>query len=194
MVGLLVKLLDVALLDAAHEVLAAEKVIVKLAGELARYDENLIPGDFVPCNGTPRGNQVRAPLKHEAEIPKNKEGEDEGSCGSNSGGTKPVGTALQKNGEPDDEKNGERNEEAIAIGRDAGPVGIRSHEIVKSERGAKDRAADAGSSATKKKDADGGEEQEWSPGKEAVVGGEKKLEQEGRGPMPLRDRDITGFN
>src|SRR5438128_8912673 len=76
---LLVKLLDVTLLDLAHEILAAEKIIAKLAGELARHDEELIVGDFVPCNGTARGNQVRAPLKHEAEIPKNKESEDEGS-------------------------------------------------------------------------------------------------------------------
>jgi len=82
----------------------------------------------------------------------------------------------------------------VAVGRDACPVGIRSHEIVKGERGAEDRGAGAGNSTAKKKDAYAGEEKERSPGKEAMIGGKEKLEQEGRGPMPLRDRDVAGFD
>jgi len=44
-------------------------------------------------------------------------------------------------------------EKTVAVGRDACPVGIRSHEIVKGERGAEDRGAGAGNSTAKKKDA-----------------------------------------
>ena len=84
--GLLFELLDVSLLDAAHEVFAREKVGTKLARELARNDEELIVGNFVPGNGAAGGNQVRSPLKHEAEIPEDEESEDGGGCRSGSFG------------------------------------------------------------------------------------------------------------
>lgn len=84
--GLLFELLDVTLLDAAHEIFAAEKIIVKVSGELARNDEELIVGNFVPGNGAAGGNQVRSPLKHEAEIPEDEESEDGGGCRSGSFG------------------------------------------------------------------------------------------------------------
>jgi len=86
---------------------------------------------------------------------------------------------LQKNGEADDEEYGERNEKPIAEGRDAGPVRIRSDEIVESENGAEDGTADARRFAAKEKNADGGEEEKRRPGKEAVIGGEKNLEKFG---------------
>lgn len=101
---------------------------------------------------------------------------------------------MQKNSETDDEENGQRNEKTIAVRGDAGPVGIRSHEIVESERGAKNGTADARGFAPEEKDADGGEEKKRRPGKEAVIGGEKNLEKERRGPVPLGEGDVAGLN
>ena len=187
-------MLDVALLDLAHEFFAAEKIIVEVADELARDDDELIVSDFGEGHGAARGNKMSAPLKHETEIPGNETDEKRG--GGERGGTeggKFLGEALEKNGEADDEENGERNEKTIAEGRDAGPVRIRGDEIVEGENGAEDRAADTRRFAPEKENADGGEEENRRPGKEAVIGGEKDLEEVRRLPIPARDGNVTGF-
>src|SRR5256886_5180482 len=192
--GMLSELLDVALLDLVHEFFAAEKIVVEEAGELARDDDELIVSGFGEGDGATRGNKMGAPLKHETEIPEN-ETEEKRSEGER-GGTKRgkfLGEALQKNSETDDEENGERNEKAIAEGRDAGPVRIRGDEIVESENGAEDGAADARGLAPEEKNSDGGEDEQRRPGKEAVVGGEKNLKKIGRPPVPERGGNVTGL-
>jgi len=50
------ELLDVALLDLAHQFFAAEKIIAEVAGELARDGDELIVSDFSEGNGASRGN------------------------------------------------------------------------------------------------------------------------------------------
>jgi len=188
------ELLDVALLDLAHEIFAAEEIVVEEAGELARDDDELVVSSFAEGYGAARGNKMGAPLKHETEIPENET--EEQRNGGERGGTergKFLGEALQKNGEADDEEYGERNEKPIAEGRDAGPVRIRSDEIVESENGAEDGTADARRFAPKEKNANGGEKEKRRPGKEAVIGGEKNLEEVRRLPIPARDGNVAGF-
>src|SRR5262249_35074170 len=108
---LLAKLLDVALLDAAHHLLATEKIVMKLAGQLARNHEKLVVRHCPPRNGASRGNQMRAPLNHQAKIPENKASKDDGSCRNGRfTRTKLVGAILQQNREPHDEEYRERNE------------------------------------------------------------------------------------
>ena len=46
---------------------------------------------------------------------------------------------IEEDGKAKDKNAGERDEKAIAIGRDAGPVRIRSDEIVKAKNGGKKR-------------------------------------------------------
>ncbi len=191
---MLSELLDVALLDLAHQFFAAEKIIVEEAGDLARDDDELIVSSFGERDGAARGNEMSAPLKHETEIPGNETDEKRG--GGERGGTeggKFLGEALEKNGEADYEENGERNEKTIAEGRDARPVRIRGDEIVEGENGAEDRAADTRRFAPEKENADGGEEENRRPGKEAVIGGEKDLEEVRRLPIPARDGHVAGF-
>src|SRR5256885_9387315 len=188
------ELLDVALLDLVHEFFAAEKIVVEEAGELARDDDEMVVSSFSEGYGAARGNKMGAPLKHETEIPENET--EEKRNGGERGGTergKFLGDALQKNGEADDEENGERNEKTIAEGRDAGPVRIRGDEIVESENGADDGAAVPRGLAPEEKNSNGGEDEQRRPGKEAVVGGEKNLKKIGRLPVPERDGNVTGL-
>ena len=75
---------------------------------------------------------MRAPLKHQSNIPENKAGQKNGRSGE--GGatrSKDAREAVEKNGEPQDKKRGERNKKAVAIRRDARPIRVRRDEIIK---------------------------------------------------------------
>jgi len=173
-------LLDVALLDLAHEIFAAEEIVVEEAGELARDDDELIVSSFGEGDGAARGNKMSAPLKHETEIPENETEKKRQRRRAWRNGARKIsrrGFAEERRGRR--RRYGERNEKPIAEGRDAGPVRIRSDEIVESENGAEDGTADARRFAPKEKNANGGEKEKRRPGKEAVIGGEKNLEEFG---------------
>lgn len=49
--------------------------------------------------------------------------------------------AVKENGEAENEKWSERNEKAVAVGRDAGPIGVTGNEKVKSEKAGEQRGA-----------------------------------------------------
>jgi len=49
------ELLDVALLDLAHEIFAAEEIVVEEAGELARDDDELVVSSFAEGYGPRAG-------------------------------------------------------------------------------------------------------------------------------------------
>jgi|SRR5882762_1548758 len=105
----------------------------------------------------------------------------------------PACGAIKEDAQTDDEERSERNEKAIAEGRDAYPIGIAGNENVESEKGCEERSADGRFAAGKeKKDNDGGQKNR-RPKKQTVIRREKYLEQ-GRGePRPVPDRDIAGF-
>jgi len=48
---------------------------VEIGGELAGYDEKLIADDFGKGNGAARGDEMRTPLEHEADVPERGSGE-----------------------------------------------------------------------------------------------------------------------
>ena len=63
------KLLEVAIFDLLHKRLATEDIGLKIGGKLVGHDEKLIVDNFGKRNGTTRGNQMRAPLVHQAGVP-----------------------------------------------------------------------------------------------------------------------------
>lgn len=101
--------------------------------------------------------------------------------------------AIKGDREAEDEKRGERNEESIAIGRDAGPIWIARDKKIKSENACEERAADARLAAPKEKQAKGREKEHRSPGKQAVIGGEEHAEKRRREPEPVPQGDVAGF-
>ena len=118
-------MLDVALFDLLHETFAVREVTEEIRGELPRDDEDLIVGDFGKRYGTTRGNQVCAPLEHEAGVPESADGDDHaGGCESGVAGAEVLSGAIEENSETENEKWSERNEKAIAVGRDAVPIGV----------------------------------------------------------------------
>ena len=79
---------EVAVFDLLHQGFALEKVALQIGGNLARHDEKLIVNDLGERDGAARGNEMRAPLEHEAGIPENKKGER----GARDGKRYPAGT------------------------------------------------------------------------------------------------------
>lgn len=80
--GLLFHLIDVAVFDLAHHIVAVKKIISEVRGYLARHDTELIADHCAPGDWTARGNQVRTPLKHEFSVPEHEGSEDNGSGGN----------------------------------------------------------------------------------------------------------------
>src|SRR5229473_5111736 len=73
--SLFLHLLDVALLNLAHQVVPMKQVILQMGRELPRHDEELVVDHLTPGNRPARGNQVRAPLKHKRRIPEHEAGQ-----------------------------------------------------------------------------------------------------------------------
>ncbi len=67
--GILFELLDVVLFNLLHEGFAFEEVTVEFGGELTGDNEKLIVKDFGKRDRAARGNQVCAPLEHQAGVP-----------------------------------------------------------------------------------------------------------------------------
>jgi hypothetical protein len=79
---------------------------------------------------------VCAPLEHEAGVPEDEEGEDDGHCSeSRPAGTEDSSEVLEENGKAENEERRERDEKAVAVGRDAGPVGATGDEKIKGKKG-----------------------------------------------------------
>ena len=94
------ELLDVALLDLLHEIFAIKEVTEEIRGELPRDDEKLIVGDLGKRHGTTRGNHVRAPLEHQANVPESQKSKGDRSGGERSSARmEELRKAIEKDGE-----------------------------------------------------------------------------------------------
>jgi len=151
------ELLDVAFLDLLHEGFATEKIRLEIGGEPAGHDEKLIVDDFGKRNGAAGGNEMRTPLENEAGVPKSCNGEKDARGGESGGaGAEELSGAIEKGGEAEDEKRRERNEKAVAVGRDAGPIGVTGDKNVEGEEAGKQRSAYERFAATEEEESDDG--------------------------------------
>src|SRR2546426_10195798 len=95
---------------------------MEIGGELTGHDEKLVVDDFGKRNGAAGGNEMRAPLEDEADVPESADGEksDRGGEGG-AAGAEELSGAGEENGEAENEKRRERNEKGGAGGRNARP-------------------------------------------------------------------------
>ena len=179
-------LLDVAVFDLLHEGFALEEVALQVGGEQAGDDEELVVGHFGERDGAASGNEMRTPLEHEASVPESEDGEKSTSSGEGgAAGAEELSGAIEENGEAENEKRSERNEKAIAVGRDAVPIGVTGDEEIKSEEGGEERSADERFAAPEEEESDDSEKKNGRPGKQAVIGREEHVEEDGREPEPI---------
>src|SRR5271163_3325405 len=123
--GGLFHLLDVVFFDLLHHGFSFEEIGFEVAGDLAGNDEKLIVDHFAERNRAASGNQMRAPLKHESEIPENKTKKKRGGRGKRGTGfAEKSGGPFQKDTQAQNKDGGERKEKAVSKGRNAGPIGI----------------------------------------------------------------------
>ena len=122
-------------------------------------------------------------MEHEADVPESEEGEN-GASGGESGatGTEELSGAVEENGEAKNKKRSERNEKAVAVRRDAGPIGVAGDEKIKGEKGGEKRSANAALPAPENKKAGDGKRKNGSPEHEAVIRGEEHREKCGGKP------------
>ena len=188
------ELAEVAVFDLLHEGFALENVAVEIGGELAGHDKKLIVRDFGERDGAARGNKMRAPLKHQAGVPQSEDSEKKASGGEGgAAGAKEFCGAFKENGEAENEKRSERNEKAVAVRRNAGPIGITRNEKIKGEKGGEKWSAGARFAPPKKKEADDCEKKNGGPGEKSVIGREEHGEKYGRAPQPVLERDVAGL-
>ena len=72
------ELLLVALFDLAHEIAAAKEVGAEKCGDGTRYNGELVGDHAGEVDGTASGNEMSAPLEHEADVPEDEESKDGG--------------------------------------------------------------------------------------------------------------------
>src|SRR5712672_889634 len=179
------ELLDIALFDFLHEGFALEEIALEFHGKLPRDDEKLVVNDFGKRDGATSGNEVRPPLKDEAGVPERDGGENDDRDKERSApGAEELRGAVKENGEAENEERSERNEKAVAVGGNAGPVRIARNKNVKGESGGKKGSAGARLAAPENKKTGDGEKEDGRPGDQAVIGGEKNGEKVGRKPVP----------
>src|SRR6266566_1979258 len=135
---------------------------------------------------------MRAPLEDEAPVPESEDGE-QGNHSDKGGalGAEELTGTIEKNGEAENKKRSERNEKAIAEGRDTGPIGVTGDEKIKGKKGCEKGSASAALPPPENKKADDAEEKDGRPGKKAMVGGEKDIEKCGGGPEPVPKRYVA---
>src|SRR5216684_5316578 len=160
------QLLDVPIFDLLHEGFALEEVGLETRRELAGHDEELIVDHFRKRDGSAGGNQVCAPLKHEAGVPENEEGQDGGDCGeSRSAGAEDPSKAFEENAEAENKEYCERDEKAVAVGRNACPIGVTRDEKIKKQEGSEEWSADARLAPAKENQSGNREKKDGGPDK-----------------------------
>ena len=190
----MLELAEIAVFDLLHEGFALEEIALEVGSELAGDDEKLIVDHFRERDGAARGDEVRTPLEHEADVPESEEGEDCGGRGeSGARGAEELRDALQENGEAENEKRGERNEKAVAERRDACPVWIARDEKIKRHEGGEERSASSRLAPAEKNQSGNGEKKDGSPREQAVVGGKQYGQEGGRAPEPVTERNVARF-
>src|SRR6267143_1460573 len=137
---------------------------------------------------------MRAPLENEAGVPEGEDGENEKRGGkSGAAGMEELSGAIEENSEAENEERRERNEKAVAVGRDAGPIGVTRDEKIKSQQSSEERSADARHAPAEENQSNNREKKDGGPDKQAVVGSEEHVEK-GRGaPEPVSERDVARF-
>ena len=164
-------MLEVAVFDLLHEGFALEKIGAEIGGELAGDDEKLIVDHLRERDGAARGDEMRTPLEHEADVPEDGECQERGSGGeSGARRTEKLRGAVEENSEAEDEERSKRNEKAAAVRRDARPVGIARDEKIKRQEGGEEWSARARLAPAEENQSGDGEKKYGSPGKQAVVG------------------------
>lgn len=188
----MLELAEIAVFDLLHEGFALEEIGAEIGSDLAGHDEELIVDHFRKRDGSAGGNQVCAPLEHEAGVPESEDGKKSPS-GGESGGARmeELRGAVEKNGEAENKERGERNEKAVAVRRDAGPIGVTGDEKIKSEKGGEKWSANAAFPSPENKKSDHGENKNGRPREEAVIGREEHAEENGRGPQPVPKRHVA---
>ena len=133
-------------------------------------------------------------MEHQARVPESEDGEKSASSGeSGAAGREELSGAIKENGETENEKWSERNEKAVAVGRDASPIGVTGDENVKGEEGGEQRSSDERFAAPEEEESDDSEKKNGRPGKQSVIGRKEHVEEGGREPEPVPERDIAGF-
>src|SRR6266478_1421610 len=188
------ELLEIAIFDLLHEGFALEEVALEVGGELAGDDEELVVGNFGERDGAAGGNEMGTPLENEANIPESGDGEKSASSGEGgSARAEELSGAIKKNGEAENEKRSERNEKAIAVGRDAVPIGVTGDEKIKSEEAGKRQSADERFATPEEEEPDDGEEKNRRPSDQSMIGKKKDGKKIGGKPVPVLERNVTGF-
>ena len=119
------ELLEIAIFDLLHEGFALEEIALEVGGELARHDEELVVGHFGKRDWAAGWNEMRTPLEDKAAVPESEDTEKCDCCREGGAlGAEELGSTIEKNGEAENKKWSERNEKAIAVGRDAVPIGV----------------------------------------------------------------------
>jgi len=133
-------------------------------------------------------------LEHEASVPESEDGEKSASSGEGGAArAEELRGAIEKNGEAENEKWSKRNEKAIAVGRDAVPIGVTGDEKIKSEEAGKERSADEGFAVPEEEESDDGEEKNGRPSDQSMIGRKKDGKKIGGKPVPVLERNVTGF-
>src|SRR5256714_7119108 len=181
----LLELLDVALFDFAHQFAAMEKITPQMRGNFARHDKKLIVDHRGPGDRSARGNQVRAPLKHERGVPEKEASENCRNSGERGAlRAKKRGETVQKNAQTKDEQRRKRNEEPAPKRGYARPICVAGNQDVEGKETCEHRSARARLAPTEPNQSDDGKEQDRSPSKKSVLGGEQDAEEKGRAPRP----------
>ena|SRR6266550_1714558 len=117
---------------------------------------------------------MRAPLEDEASVPESGDGENSASSGDGgAAGAEDLSGAIEENGETENENWSERNEKAVAVGRDASPIGVTRNEKVKSEERGEQRSAKERFAAPEEEESGDGKSKNGRPGEKSVIGREK---------------------
>src|SRR6267142_6548553 len=137
---------------------------------------------------------MRSPLEHEAGVPEDEEGQDGRNRGERrSAGAEDASEALEENAEAKNKEGRERDEKAVAVGRDARPIGVTRDEKIKGQEGGEEWSADARFAPAKENQSGNREKKDGGPDKQAVIGSEEHGEEDRRAPEPISERDVAGF-
>jgi hypothetical protein len=171
---ILLELVHVLLLDLLHHCFSAKKIRVELPRNLLWYDEELVSNHLLKRNRSPRGNEMRSPLDHQAYVPEDENGkESDGGGEHRPRGAEELCKPVQENAEAENEERCERNEKAVAVRRNAGPVGVAGDEKIKRQKGGEKGSAGAALPSPEDKEASDGKKKNGRPGDKPMIGREK---------------------
>ena len=188
------ELLEIAVFDLLHEGFALEEVALEVGGELTGDNEKLVVGNSGERDGAAGGNEMGTPLENEAGVPESGDGDDDARSGEGgAAGAEELNGTIVENGKTENEKRSERNEKAVAIGRDAVPIGVTGDEKIKSDEAGKQQSAHERFAAPEEEKSDDGEEKNGRPSDQSMIGRKKDGKKIGGKPVPVLERNVTGF-